>query len=82
MRGDGRAVGAVQLADVRWLIVRRPQRETLMPQLYQVGVLSLPVVALTGTFIGMVLAQQSYSQFKQLNLETQLGAADQLLAGA
>jgi phospholipid/cholesterol/gamma-HCH transport system permease protein len=57
-----------------WLFVRRPNRETLVPQLYQVGVLSLPVVALTGTFIGMVLAQQSYSQFEQLNLETQLGA--------
>ena len=62
------------LQTFRWLTVRRPRRENLMPQLYQVGVLSLPVVALTGTFIGMVLAQQSYSQFKYLNLETQLGA--------
>ena len=36
--------------------------------------LSLPVVALTGTFIGMVLAVQSYSQFRLLHLETRLGA--------
>jgi phospholipid/cholesterol/gamma-HCH transport system permease protein len=37
-------------------------------------VLSLPVVALTGTFIGMVLAVQSYWQFKAMGLETRLGA--------
>ena len=40
----------------------------------EVGVLSLPVVALTGTFIGMVLAVQSFFQFRQLGLETRLGA--------
>src|SRR6185437_10718917 len=45
-----------------------------LPNFYQIGVLSLPVVALTGTFIGMVLAVQSYSQFKSLHMETQLGA--------
>jgi len=32
------------------------------------------VVALTGTFIGMVLAVQSYTQFKQFGFETRLGA--------
>src|SRR5262249_8681487 len=41
---------------------------------YQIGVLSLPVVALTGTFIGMVLAVQSHSQFRLLHMETRLGA--------
>jgi phospholipid/cholesterol/gamma-HCH transport system permease protein len=41
--------------------------------MYQIGVLSLPVVALTGTFIGMVLAVQSYTQFRAFGLETQLG---------
>ena len=43
-----------------WLFTRLPRRETLLPAFYQIGVLSLPVVALTGTFIGMVLAVQSY----------------------
>jgi phospholipid/cholesterol/gamma-HCH transport system permease protein len=57
-----------------WLLARRPRRGTLLPILYQVGVLSLPVVALTGTFIGMVLAVQSFFQFQQLRLETRLGA--------
>ncbi len=57
-----------------WMFTRLPQRETIVPNFYQVGVLSLPVVALTGTFIGMVLAVQSYFQFRQLGLETRLGA--------
>lgn len=59
---------------VRWTLTRMPRRETLLPNYYQVGVLSLPVVALTGTFIGMVLAVQSYFQFSQIGLESRLGA--------
>jgi phospholipid/cholesterol/gamma-HCH transport system permease protein len=58
----------------RWLLLRFPRWETLFPNFYQVGVNSLPVVALTGSFIGMVLAVQSYYQFRQLHLETHLGA--------
>jgi phospholipid/cholesterol/gamma-HCH transport system permease protein len=58
----------------RWLLLRFPRWETLFPNFYQVGVNSLPVVALTGAFIGMVLAVQSYYQFRQLHLETHLGA--------
>lgn len=55
-------------------IIQLPKRETVFPNFYQVGVSSLPVIALTGTFIGMVLAVQSYAQFKQMGLETRLGA--------
>ena len=57
-----------------WLITRLPRRDTLVPAFYNIGVLSLPVIALTGTFIGMVLAVQSYTQFKQFGFETRLGA--------
>jgi phospholipid/cholesterol/gamma-HCH transport system permease protein len=57
-----------------WISTRLPRRDTLLPNFYQIGVLSSPVVALTGTFIGMVLAVQSHSQFRMLNLETRLGA--------
>lgn len=57
-----------------WLFTRFPRSETIWPNFYQVGVSSLPVVALTGTFIGMVLAVQSYFQFHQIGLETRLGA--------
>ncbi len=61
------------LHTITWLFTRLPRRETLLPNFYQVGVRSLPVVALTGTFIGMVLAVQSHSQFAKLGLETRLG---------
>jgi phospholipid/cholesterol/gamma-HCH transport system permease protein len=71
------AVGDVALFGLRmlgWLLTRLPRAGTLLPNFYQIGVLSLPVVALTGTFIGMVLAVQSYSQFRVVHLETRLGA--------
>ena len=71
------ALGNITLFGLRtlsWLFTRLPRKETLLPNFYQIGVLSLPVVALTGTFIGMVLAVQSYAQFRMLNLETRLGA--------
>ena len=58
----------------RWLTTRLPRKETLLPNFYQIGVLSLPVIALTGTFIGMVLVVQSYVQFRNLHLEAKLGA--------
>jgi phospholipid/cholesterol/gamma-HCH transport system permease protein len=57
-----------------WLFTRLPRRETLLPCFYQIGVLSLPVVALTGTFIGMVLVVQTFVQFRMMNMETRLGA--------
>lgn len=57
-----------------WLFTTRPRRGTLLPNFYHVGVLSLPVVALTGTFIGMVLAVQSFVQFREIGLESKLGA--------
>ncbi len=62
------------LRTVRWLFIRLPRRETILPNFYQIGVLSLPVVALTGTFIGMVLVVQSYTQFRDLHMESKLGA--------
>ena len=55
------------------MFTRLPRSETVWPNFYRVGVSSLPVVALTGTFIGMVLAVQSYFQFSQFGLETRLG---------
>lgn len=57
-----------------WMFTRRPARGTMLANFYQVGVLSLPVVALTGTFIGMVLAVQSHRQFQMIGLENRLGA--------
>lgn len=62
------------LQTFQWLFGRAPRRETLMPNFYQIGVLSLPVVAMTGTFIGMVLAVQSFAQFRVIGMETRMGA--------
>ncbi|MEX1230090.1 MAG: ABC transporter permease [Planctomycetaceae bacterium] len=58
-----------------WLAGSLPRRGTLWPNLYEIGVCSLPVVLVTGTFIGMVLAVQSYDQFRLMHLESRLGAA-------
>lgn len=62
------------LRTVGWIFARRQRRDVLIPSFYRIGVMSLPVVALTGLFIGMVLAVQSFAQFKALGLETRLGS--------
>jgi phospholipid/cholesterol/gamma-HCH transport system permease protein len=58
-----------------WLL--RPRRwcrwRLLLPQFYMVGVASIPVVAITGAFIGMVLALEGYEQFRALGQEGRLG---------
>ena len=46
----------------------------LLPQFYEVGVRSVPVVAITGAFIGMVMAVETYSQFKAIGQENRLGS--------
>ncbi len=45
----------------------------LMPQFFIVGVRSVPVVAITGAFIGMVLAIESFPSFQQIGQEHRLG---------
>ncbi|MEM9702288.1 MAG: ABC transporter permease, partial [Planctomycetota bacterium] len=56
------------------LLRQRPSRRILLPCLYEVGVSSIPVVLVTGGFIGMVLAVQSYDQLHLMHLENRLGA--------
>ncbi|MFO0970491.1 MAG: ABC transporter permease [Gemmataceae bacterium] len=57
-----------------WLFRRRPARGTLLPAFYLVGVRSVPVVAITGMFIGMVMAVQTFYQFDRMGLATRLGS--------
>jgi phospholipid/cholesterol/gamma-HCH transport system permease protein len=45
-----------------WLFRRGTRWRLLAPQFYEVGVRSIPVVAITGVFVGMVLAVQIYDQ--------------------
>ena len=56
-------------------IVRRAfWRSELLRISVEVGVASVGVIAITGMFIGMVLAVQAYGQFHTIGLETSLGA--------
>jgi phospholipid/cholesterol/gamma-HCH transport system permease protein len=59
---------------VRWLVRRRQRVSSLLPILHNVGIRSIMVVWVTGLFIGMVLAVQSFAQFNQVGLATRLGA--------
>jgi len=45
----------------------------LGPQFHAVGVATIPVVAVTGAFIGMVLALESFHQFEAIGQEGRLG---------
>ncbi|MEQ9408106.1 MAG: ABC transporter permease [Fuerstiella sp.] len=51
-----------------------PKRHVVVPILYEIGVRSVPVILVTGTFIGMVLAVQTHQQFKMMHMESRLGA--------
>src|SRR5437763_1057330 len=46
----------------------------LLPQTYEVGARSIPVVGVTGAFIGMVMAIESVTQFKAIGQENRIGA--------
>lgn len=59
---------------VIWVTIRRPPSWGLIrDQLYSIGVLSLPVVAITGFSTGMVLAAQSFFQLSDKGLASATG---------
>ena len=62
----GRAVSGV--------LSRHLKGYELLRQCVEIGASSVGVVAVTGVFIGMVLAVQAYSQFHMIGLDTSLGA--------
>jgi phospholipid/cholesterol/gamma-HCH transport system permease protein len=83
MRGMGRLTAdslaglgdlSVFAGQVLAWVTRRPSRGALLPVFFAVGVRSIPVVAITGVFIGMVLSVQAYGQFASIGLATRLGA--------
>jgi len=55
-------------------VMRGAGRDTFLMVGQFVGVSSVPVVAITGLFIGMVLAVQAFGQFAVLGLKTQLSS--------
>ena len=54
---------------LRWKNIR-----LIFPQMYEVGVRSVPVVAVTGAFIGMVMSIESYTTFKAIGQENRMGS--------
>jgi phospholipid/cholesterol/gamma-HCH transport system permease protein len=62
------------LSAVRWMFSRPFRIGNLFKQMEFVGVNSLFVVALTGTFTGMVLALQTYHGFRLFSAESLVGA--------
>ncbi len=59
-----------------WLVdgLFRPRTwRRAMPLFYEVGNRSLPVILITGTFVGMVLAIQSYDQLRAAGFEDRMG---------
>ncbi|MGP0062847.1 MAG: MlaE family ABC transporter permease [Isosphaeraceae bacterium] len=57
-----------------WIVRRRSRWSILVPILHGIGVKSVPVVAVTGTFIGMVLAVQAFHTFDMMGMATRLGS--------
>ena len=73
--GFGRFV-VFSLTTLRWFLTQ-PRRwgrwRMIRSQFYTVGVASIPVVAITGDFIGMILALETFNQFQAFGLEGRMG---------
>ena len=65
----GRTFGWLLAGSFRWRNIR-----LMFPQMYEVGVKSVPVVAITGAFIGMVMAIESHTTFKAIGQEHRMGS--------
>jgi len=51
----------------------RKNLRLLLPQFYTIGTQSIPVMMITGAFVGAVLAVQTVLQFKSIGMEAQMG---------
>lgn len=63
-------------AAARWTVVGRPgsgRIKLLLPQLYEIGTRSIPVVMLVGAFVGAVLGVEMFDQFRELGQESRIG---------
>ncbi len=61
---------------LRFVATGLPQLKTwrrVMPEFYEVGNRTLPVILITGVFVGLVLAVQSYDQLAAAGFEQQMG---------
>jgi phospholipid/cholesterol/gamma-HCH transport system permease protein len=70
------AYGRFTTAILKWAI-RGPgafARKQMFVQMYEIGILSIPVVMVTGAFIGAVLAIETFPQFQEIGLAGHIGA--------
>jgi phospholipid/cholesterol/gamma-HCH transport system permease protein len=58
----------------RWIFMGKLKWRLLGPQMFEVGVLSIPVIVITGAFVGMVLAAQTYPNFEAIGLGDRSGS--------
>lgn len=58
---------------VKYIFVNPPRRNLVVEQMFKIGVLSLPIVCLTGMATGMILVVQTYYQLHKLTIETVVG---------
>ncbi len=54
-------------------LFRRRDLQRLLPQFFVIGTQSVPVIMVTGTFVGMVLAIQAIEQFQAAGLTERMG---------
>lgn len=66
-------MGTILVDTFRFILRDPPKRDQVLRQMFQVGVMSMPVVLITGAFTGAVLAVQTYYQFKKLTMESAIG---------
>lgn len=75
VEGFGR-FGRFAASAFRWMVRRGGgfgRWQLLAPQLYAIGTRSIPVVALLGAFVGMVLSVELYNQFATIGQAQRLG---------
>lgn len=66
---------AVFVGDIAYASVRRPLRiRRLIGEVFDVGVLSLPIVGLAGLLVGAVLGLQGYTTLSRFGAENSLGS--------
>lgn len=68
----GRFIWQLMLASFR-SFAHRGTFSLIWVQMYQIGVRSVPVIMITGAFVGMILAIQAYDQLAGMGLEERLG---------
>jgi phospholipid/cholesterol/gamma-HCH transport system permease protein len=57
-----------------WGWFRPKNIRLLFPLMYEVGVRSVPVISVTGAFIGMVMAVETFTQFQSIGQEERIGS--------